>query len=109
MPLSFELVGRNKNNLDQDDRIDRYNLLREFFRRTENEDVATFLDTEDVHSNVKNAPMPSQLAIKNFTTIALKSPATNFDKYQPQLAELNLGYIKVIITVKKRDFVDTYA
>ena len=53
--------------------------------------------------------MPNQLAIKDFTTIALKSPAANFDKYQPQLAELNPGYIEMSITVKKQDFVETYS
>ena len=49
MPSLFENVGRNKNNVDQDDHVDTYNPLREFFRRAENEDAATLLDIKDAY------------------------------------------------------------
>ena len=109
MPLLFEIVGPNTNNLDQEDHIDMYNTLRDFLRRAENEDAVTLLGIKDTYLYIRNTPMPNQLAIKDFTAIALKSPATNFNRYEPQLTKLNPNYIEMSITVKKRDFVKTYA
>ncbi len=81
--MLFENVGHNTSNLDQEDCVDTYDPLRDFLRRAENEDAVTLLDIKDAYSYVRNAPMPSQLVIKDFTAIALKSPATNFTRHQP--------------------------
>ena len=104
----FENVGHTTSHLDQEDCINTYNTLRDFLRRAENKDAVTLLDIKDAYLYVRNAPMPSQLAIKDFTAIALKSPATNFTGYQPRLAKLDPNYIETSIIINKQDFVKTY-
>ncbi len=105
----FGNVGRNKIELDQEDRVAAYDLFWDFNRRIEDEPVYNRIDDKNEYLCPRTEFMSDPKEIKDFTVIALKSPASDFAKYQPPIAELNPDYIQTSIAVKKRDFLETFA
>ena len=49
-----------------------------------------------------------QMNVKDFNTIALKSPACDFARYQPTTVVLDPEYANMCINVKKNNFVKTF-